>query len=263
MPTDSLMAMRSIVSGAVVLATLAVVAPGRLRVRRADVPALAAAGVLFALVNLTYYEAIKRLPIATAVFIQFTAPALVFLAGVLSRRERARPATATALGLSTLGTYLMLEGTPATFGALSRPGLAAALASAVSYAASVILTHWLARRHATTTIVAYVWTFAAIFWACVTSVPAAIAALRGMHLLGSTVAFAGVSMLIPLPLFTLGIRRVSATGGAIAASSETVAATVVALVALGEPLGLAQATGGALILIAVLLLATRPAQFGV
>src|SRR5262249_37602960 len=91
----------------------------------------------------------------------------------------------------------------------------------------------------------------------VQSVPATLQDLRSAGLLGATVVFAGVSMLIPLPLFTLGIGRVSATGGAIASSSETVAASLVAFLALGERLRPCQLVGGALILAAVLLLATR------
>jgi len=255
--TMALMEMRSVVSGGIVLGALAAVAPGRLRVRARELPILALAGALFASVNLSYYEAIKRLPIATAVFIQFTAPAMIFVVGVATGRERPRAATAAALVLSMAGTYLMLGGAPTAVRALPIAGLVAAFASAVTYAASVMLSHRLARRLPTMTIVAYVWAFAALFWAMVQSVPATLSDLRTANLLGDTVLFAAVSMLIPLPLFTFGIGRVSATGGAIASSSETVAASLVAFLALGERLRLAQMIGGALILTAVLLLATR------
>jgi len=255
--TTALMEMRSVVSGAIVLGVLAAVAPGRLRVRARELPLLAVAGVLFALVNLSYYEAIKRLPIATAVFIQFTAPAMIFAFGVATGRERPRASTAAALVLSMAGTYLMLGGAPTAVRALPVAGLVAAFASAVTYAASVVLSHRLARRLPTMTVVAYVWTFAALSWAAVQSVPATLHDLHTADLLGATIVFAGVSMLIPLPLFMLGIGRVSATGGSIASSSETVAASLVAFLALGERLRPAQMTGGALILTAVLLLATR------
>src|SRR5262249_5905684 len=83
--TTALMEMRSVVSGAIVLGVLATVAPGRLRVRARELPLLAVAGVLFALVNLSYYEAIKPLPIATAVFLIFTAPAMIFVLCIAPR----------------------------------------------------------------------------------------------------------------------------------------------------------------------------------
>jgi drug/metabolite transporter (DMT)-like permease len=248
---------RTLVSAIVVLVVLGLTARTRLRIRARDLPALVVSGIALALVNLFYYEAIKRLPIATAVFIQFTAPAMVFAYGVATGRERPHLATGAALLLSMAGTYLMVGGAPSTIGALPWVGLLAALGSAVTYAFCIVLSHRLARRLPTATIVAYGWCVAALVWALVQSVPATVHQLAAAHLLGPTLLFACTSMLIPLPLFTLGIGRVSATGGAIASSSETVAASTVAFLVLGEALTGAQLAGGALILTAVLLLATR------
>src|SRR5262249_53702865 len=173
---------------------------------------------------------------------------------------RPEPRPTACLSFPVGGSSFMLGGAPTAVRALPLAGLVAAFASAVTYAASVVLSHRLARRLPTMTVVAYVWTFAALSWAVVQSIPATLHDLRAADLLGATAVFAGVSMLIPLPLFMLGIGRVSATGGSIASSSETVAASLVAFLALGERLRPAQMVGGALILTAVLLLATRPTQ---
>ena len=256
-PTIMLMEVRTLVSGTLLVGALALRAPSRLRVTARDLPLLAVSGVALALVNVTYYEAIRWLPVATAVFIQFTAPALVFAYGVATGRERPRLATMAALLLSMLGTNLMVGGSPAPLGSLPIVGLACAIASTVLFAFGVLLSHRLARRLPVTTVVAYGWIVGGLFWAIVQSVPATVRQLATSGLLGPAVLFACLSMLVPMPLFTVGVARVSATGAAIAASSETVAASAIAFLVLGEALSPAQLVGGVLILGSVLLLATR------
>lgn len=256
-PTMMLMEVRTLVSGGVLVGALAARSPARLRVPARDLPLLAVYGVSLAGVNVSYYEAIRWLPVATAVFIQFTAPALVFAYGVATGRERPRLATTAALVLSMAGTNLMVGGSPAALGSLPLVGLACAIASTVLYAFGVVVSHRLARRLPVTTVVAYGWIVGGLFWAIVQSVPATVQQLALRGLLGSAVLFACLSMLVPMPLFTAGVARVSATGAAIAASSETVAASAIAFLVLGEALTPAQMAGGVLILGSVLLLATR------
>lgn len=255
--TVTLTEARTVVSALVVLATLGAVARPRLRIRRGDVPLLLLSGVGLALVNLFYYEAVKRLPIATAVFIQFTAPAMVFAWGLATGRERPRVATTAALLLSTAGTYLMVGGALGRGAPLPFAGVLAAVGSAVTYAACILISHRLARRLPAATIVTYSWCVSALVWSLVQSVPDTVGALVRAEVVAPVLLFAFTSMLIPLPLFTVGIGRVSATGGAIASSTETVAASMTAFLVLGEALTAGQAVGGALILAAVGVLASR------
>ena len=256
-PTTMLMEVRTLLSGGVMVGALALRSPARLRVSSRDLPLLVVYGVSLAGVNVSYYEAVRGLPVATAVFIQFTAPALVFAYGVASGHERPRPATTAALVLSMVGTNLMVGGAPAALGSLPTVGLACAVASTVLFAFSVVVSHRLARRLPVTTVVAYGWIVAGLFWAIVQSVPATVRQLATLGLVGPAMSFACLSMLVPMPLFTAGVARVSATGAAIAASSETVAASAIAFLVLGEALSPAQLVGGVLILGSVLLLATR------
>ena len=199
---------RTVVSALVVLTTLGTMSRPRLRIRGGDVPMLVLSGVGLAAVNLFYYEAVKRLPIATAVFIQFTAPAMVFAYGLATRRERPHAATTAALLLSTAGTYLMVGGALGRSGPLPWLGLLAAVGSAVTYACCIVVSHRLARRLPTATIVTYSWCVAALVWSLVQSVPDTVGTLVRADLVGPVLVFAFTSLLIPLALVTVGLGRV-------------------------------------------------------
>ena len=82
--------LRATVSFALLAGALLIVDRSRLRIARADVPRMAWLGIAgLALVQLTYFLAIDRLPISVALVIQFTGPLLVlFLA---ARGARAAP----------------------------------------------------------------------------------------------------------------------------------------------------------------------------
>ncbi len=250
-----LMQVRAVVASVVLGGALALVARERLRTHGA-LGRLALLGTFgIAALNGTYFQAIQHLPIAVAVFIQFTAAVPVFLWGLLRGHEPPGAGTVAALALSIAGTWLMVGATDGA--ALPATGLAWAFAAMAAYAFHVVISHGLTRRLSPWTVATYANAFAALTWIAIQSPLATFAHLRALGLIGPALVFAGLSTLLPLPLFLAGLRRVTATGGAIASTSETVVASLIAWLTLGERLAPGQMAGGALILAAVLLLVVR------
>src|SRR3954471_10830142 len=99
---------------------------------------VAAFGITLAVMNLCFYEAIDRLPLGTAVAIEFAGPVAVAALGSRTRRD------ALALALAIAGVLLLadvhLEGSPG--------GVALALAAGVLWALYIVLGHRVAADHA-------------------------------------------------------------------------------------------------------------------
>ena len=256
-----LMETRSVLSFLALLPPLVILGPRHFKIRWSDLPGfflLAIPGL--ALVNISYYYAVKVLPVAIAVFIQFTAPVLIFVYGVLSKRERSNRYKIAALLLSITGTYFMVHIEKGAMETLPLLGILSAVVSMLSYAFYVIISHRLGQKHSSWTMILYGYGIASVFWCLVQSVPATFHALTNLHLWKESLLFSLFSTLIPFSLFLTGLRRVTPTGGAIASTMETVAASLFALVFLGERLSWYQVLGGALILSALIILILQKAR---
>ena len=96
---------------------------------------VAAFGVALALMNLTFYLAIDRLPLGTAVAIEFCGPIAVAALGSRTRRDAA--ALALAIGGIALLADVHLAGSPG--------GLALALAAGAFWSVYIVLGHRIAR----------------------------------------------------------------------------------------------------------------------
>lgn len=257
LPTAMLMELRTVVAAVVLMAGLAVLRPRLLRVTRYDLARLAALAIpALTVVNLSYYIAIRHLPVATAVFIQFTAPVLVFAWDVVTGHVRPTTLTVTALALAIGGVYLMVGASVGGVVALPAIGLAAAAVSSLSSALYTVLSHRLTRRLESWTVAGYAVAISAVFWCVLQSPRETVERLVALDLVWPGLAFACTAMVLPTPIYLAGLRRVTATGGAIAATSETIAASAVAWMVLGEPLAPGQLLGGSCIVAAVVLLAT-------
>ncbi len=242
---------------------LALFAPSRLRVTRAELPLLALFGIAgLAFVQWFYFVAIHRMELGVALLIQYLAPLLValFARYVLHVQVRRRIWLALALALVGLSFVLELWG-----GAeLDGIGVGASLLAATSYALYILLADREIVRRDAISLTAYGFLFASLFWAVVQpwwSFPthvfgeAAVGAwdvpvwtlMTWMVVLGT---------IVPFGLLVASLRFISATRAAITAMVEPVAATVVAWIWLGEALGAAQLAGGALVLGGIVLAQT-------
>ncbi len=258
--TIMLMEARSILSSLILFPALLLVKRKHLRIARKDFllfVLLAIPGL--ALVNASYYYAIKLLTVAMAVFLQFTAPVLVFIYGWVTGKEKFGREKIEALILSLAGTYLMVK-LQQNGGTVSWVGVISALLSTMAYAFYVILSHELGKKYSPWTIISFGYGIAALFWCAIQNPFETSHVLSTNHLWTKAILFSIFSTLIPFVLFLSGLQRISPTGATIASTSETVSATLFAYLFLGESLATGQIAGAVLIVSAIALLTYRKAR---
>jgi drug/metabolite transporter, DME family len=212
--------------------------PRLLRPPPGTLPLLAGFGACVAAVNLSYYVAIDHLPVGVAVSLQYTGPAMVLAVTALASRGagRGQPGrTAWVAAAITLAGAVLVSRALEGLGGLDVPGVAAGLASAVTFAAYLLTAELAGARgaHPATTLLwgflasVAIWSLVAPWW----SWP--VEALRDP---GVAMAVAGVGLvgtLLPFALAVGAVRVVSAASAGIAATSEPVFAAAFAWVLLG------------------------------
>jgi DME family drug/metabolite transporter len=216
-----------------------------------------ALGVALALVNVTYYVAISRIPVAVALVIQYTAPALIVGWTSWVSRLPPSPDVAAALVAALVGVALVVELVSGAIGDMDGLGMAMAVASAVFFASYTVLAEKTGALYGSSGAMLRGFAVASVLWV-------AYQAPRGLpeRLLERSnlpeVLYVGLAgTLAPFFLFVWGLGRVRAERAAIAATLEPVIAAVVAWAWLGQHLSPLQLTGGALVIGAVVLLQAR------
>jgi len=248
--TVMLMQTRSILTALALCTILLLFARSHLRIAGRDIPALIALAIPgLALVNVSYYHALRLLTVALAVFIQFTAPVLIFTYGLLSKKEHMSNGKLIALLLSLTGTYLMVQLHGDHLRQVSLFGVVCAFVSMLSYAFYVILSHRLGQTHTPWTLIVYGYGIASVFWCLVQNPLETFHRITESNLWTRAMLFSVLSTMIPFSFFYLGLRRVTPTGASIASTSETVMASLFAYLFLGETLAAGQILGAALIML--------------
>jgi inner membrane transporter RhtA len=121
--------------GAIVFLILA--RPPLRQVRRQDLPALVGLGITTGLVTIAFLAAIERIPLGTAVAIEFLGPLTVAAIRAHSRRALAWPA------LALLGVFLLTE---PWHGHLNPAGIGFAALAALGWATYILLTQRIGDR---------------------------------------------------------------------------------------------------------------------
>jgi drug/metabolite transporter (DMT)-like permease len=266
-PPTRLTALRCTGAAIGLLAVLAVASPQRLRVRRAEIPFLAAFGVVgVALTQFLYYVAIGRLPVGIALVFEMTAPVFIALYVWLVRGERVRSRLWVALLLSLSGLVLVAEVWRGG-GSLDAVGVAAGLAAALCLA-----TYYLMGERGTVTrdpVTLTCWSFvaAALFWSLAApwwafdasvlgeSVPVSIGAAR-LPLWLLVVWIVVLGAVVPFWLSIGALRHLSPTTAGLVATVEPVFASVVAWLWVEQVLTGWQVAGGAVVLTGIVLAQT-------
>lgn len=243
-------------------------APGKLRVRAAELPYLVLFGVSgLAAVQWLYFVAIHRLPIGIALLIQYLAPLLVALWARFVVHTHVRRRVWVALVLALSGLALVVEVWAGL--TLDGVGVVAALLAAVAFAVNLLLAERAVGRRDPISLTFYGFLFAALLWTVVqppwrfpigvldsdvsllgnlSNVELTVAALVSWIVLLGTIA--------PFTLIVGALRHIPATRVAVVATLEPVLATVVAYAWLGEELAGAQLAGGAAVLAGIVLAQT-------
>lgn len=217
--------------------------PGRAAWRGSRLVRAVAFGLATALMNVAFYEAIARLPLGTAVAIEFCGPVLV--AAVASRRPR----DVAAVVLAAVGVLLIADvrwsGSPS--------GVLWALAAAAMWAAYILLGKRVARAGTGLDDMAVGFAVAAVLLAPLLAVggPGSTAALADPLVVVLAVGVGVLSSVVPYVLDQLVLRRVGQARFAVLLALLPATATVVGLVALAQVPGPLEGLGIAAVIAAV------------
>lgn len=200
-------------------------------------------GIATAGMNLAFYEAIARLPLGTAVAIEFCGPVLV--AAVASRRPRDVAAVVLAAAGVALIADVRWSGSPS--------GVSWALAAAALWAAYIVLGRRLARGGNGLDDMTVGFVVAAVVLSPLLLVggSADLGALAEPAILLPAVGVGALSSVVPYVLDQVVLRRVGQGRFAVLLALLPATAALVGLVALGQVPGGSEAVGIAAVVAAV------------
>jgi drug/metabolite transporter (DMT)-like permease len=207
-----------------------------------------------------YYLTISLADVATAIFLQYTAPALVVAYTAVVHRERlTAPQMACLIG-ALAGGYLLVVGPRGL--AVSPEAVASGIASALGFAGWILMGRSRGRTVGPWHMLFYGLLTGSVLWSLY--VPPWRAYLTPLapaewSLLLFIVVFATVT---PFALFLYGLRFLDSRSASLTATIEPVVAAAVAALLLGEALAGREAAGALLILASVVALQRAPAGAG-
>jgi inner membrane transporter RhtA len=215
--------------------------PWRTRWTRPRLRLVAAFGLALALMNLCFYLAIDRLPLGTAVAIEFCGPIAVAALGSRTRRD------AGALALGAAGVLALAD----VHVAGSPGGFALAAAAGVLWAAYIVLGHRLAGDAGIRPQdgLALGMAIGALGLAPVL-VSSAVPALSDPLLLGACLLVGIASSVVPYALEQIAMRRLSRARFALLLALLPATAAIVGAVILGQVPGFIEAAGIASVVLA-------------
>lgn len=213
-------------------------------------------GVCIGLVNAVYYVAIDRLPVAVALVLQYTAPAMVVVYMAVRQRTRPRNEVVVAVLLALAGVALVSGFLGADLGSVDGLGVAMGIASAVLFASYTLVGESVTRTYGPLGAMFRAFSIAGSLWICWQIFNGFPRELFDPANLPRVVLIGLGATLAPFLLYLWGVERVRAERAAIAATLEPVLGALVAWVFLGQTLGAAQTVGGALVIAAVILIQT-------
>ena len=202
---------------------------------------VSAFGIALALMNLCFYLSIDRLPLGTAVAIEFCGPIAVAALGSRTRRDLAALVLATAGVLALADVHL--AGNPG--------GLALAAAAGVFWAIYIVLGHRLARDAGIREQdgLALGMAIGALGLAPVL-VPSAAPALSSPALLAACLLVGVAASVVPYALEQIAMRRLPRARFALLLALLPATAAIVGAVVLGQVPGAFEAAGIALVVAA-------------
>ena len=219
-------------------------------------PGLAGLGLLYAIDSLAYLAALQWVPASTAVLLFYVYPVVVVLLAAIFLGERLTRRKLAATAAALVGSALTVGGGISG----GRPlGLALVVLALLALSSYIVLSRPIMASLPAHGSAAVTLTSTGLLLA------AAAIGFDDMRLEGGTRGLAYVLALsllctaLPITLFLVGIRHVSAGRAAVFSTIEPLVTVVLAAIVLQERIGPLQVAGGALILAAILWLrAERP-----
>lgn len=205
-------------------------------------------GINLAVVNVTFYWAIDRLGVGPGATIQFLGPILVLGWMALVQRRTVGPIAWGAAVLAVVGVGLVSQAWD--LGSLDWVGIAAGLASAVTFASYLLLGEHLGRQLPAATVMAWAFVVTSVFWMVVQPLwDFPLNQPSGVWLKLIWVGIAGTA--IPFLVEFAALRRAASGIVGVVATAEPVIGAAAAWVLLDQRLGAVQILGGLMVVVAV------------
>ncbi len=215
--------------------------------------------------NYSYYLAIQKTTVATAIILQYVAPVWVLLYMVFTGQQRATFSRVSGVVLAVLGCVFAIGvfagATRFPFLAiaagsikLNTVGVVAAQVAAVAFAFYSIYGRHLLQVYDRWAVLTNSLLGAALFWIIVNPPWKIIAAHYAPKQYAFMVLFAITSAAVPFSLYFAGLHHLDATRVIVTAALEPVFSVVIAAIFLGETVTPVQVGGMAVVLSAILLI---------
>lgn len=229
-----------------------------LKISPADLPYLLIfGGCGVAMVQFTYLFTISQTNVATAVFLQYLAPVLAALYGIVFLKERPDLFKVLALFLAVGGGFLVVKGNPGGGLSVNTAGLAGGLASAVTFAFYTIYGKKGLSRFNSWTMLVYGFGAGALAWSFYVPPWQAAAGHSPVTWL-FFIYIAVFATILPFGFFFKGLHYLHPVKAGIISTLEPVVAAAVAWLVLHEALFPLQLLGGAMVCAAVMLVQAAP-----
>lgn len=220
---------------------------------------LALMGLLYVAQAATYFTSLRTVPAAVTSILLYLYPVVVVLLAAAFLSERLTRVRVAALLLAVAGVFLVVDPLSA-HGSIDPAGLLFGLATAAVYATYILTGRVLLRDVPAVTATAAIATTAAAVLAVAGLAAGQLRALTPQGW-GLAASMAVVATAIPATMFLAGLARVGATRAAIISTLEPATTVVLAALLLGEDLGPVRLLGGAVILVAAVIVARNvPAE---
>jgi drug/metabolite transporter (DMT)-like permease len=245
---------RDITTFTFLLIGLAVIRPELLRVKRSDLPWIAAMGALsIGLFHVLWNTAVLVNGVSVATVIQCNAPIFVTIMAWVLWREPLTPLKILAILIAGAGIVLIARLDNLTQSNLTIYGIVIALLSAIAYGSFSLFGKKLSASYSSWTILLYVFGFASLallpFQLVGRSAPWPVPTTTLISFL-ALVLFTTIS---GFGLYTTGLRRLQASIASITSNTEVPFAAVLSYFILGERLDILQVIGAILVVGGVVL----------
>jgi drug/metabolite transporter (DMT)-like permease len=245
---------RDITTFTLLLVGLAVFKPELLRIKRADIPWIAAMGAIsIGLFHVLWNTAVLVNGVSVATVIQCNAPIFVTIMAWVLWREPLTPLKILAILIAGVGIVLIARLDNLAQSDITIYGLVIALLSAIAYGSFSLFGKKLSASYSSWTILLYVFGFASLallpFQLLGRSAPWPVPTRTLLSFL-ALVLFTTIS---GFGLYTTGLRRLQASIASITSNTEVPFAAVLSYFILGERLDLLQVLGAVLVVGGVVL----------
>ena len=247
--TEQTLAFRFLLAAIGMVAVAMVIGQNPLRLPRQQLLALFGLGaIVYTGQSLTYFIALRSLPASLVVLIAYIYPSLVVVAGWLFLRRSVSSWHGVALAASFAGVAMLVGG--AQF-RLSW-ALVLAIASPTIYTGYILIGERVMSSTPAVAASAAIMSGAALAFCLLAALNHELAVPRNANGWAVGVGIALIPTMVAISLFLAGLPRVGAARAALLSTWEPVVTVLLAMALLGDRLSIVQVLGGALVMLAVI-----------